>query len=375
MKIAHLSTAFGRRFPARAAFFLIGLSLAAFAGADRAQSQNRPPAGDLRFFRIGTGPTTGVYFPVGALIASVVSNPPGSRPCDRGGSCGVPNLIAVAQATQDSIERLRNISDRRIESGLVQADVAYLAFHGKGPFARQKLGNLRAIATLYPEYLHVVVRTEDRIRSFGDLKGKRVGLDLDGSGTRIMVQSVLPQVGVRATEMTVHSMAVSQAADQLRARRLDAFAFASGLPVESIQRLADDVPIALLSVPKAVALRLAKSDPGLLPGELPAGVYKGVPATATVSTDAVWVVSAEIDPDLVYALTRALWHPNNRRLLDSGPPAGQSMRLDRALDGLTIPLHPGAERYYREAGYATPDRTPPASPPHPPVPPPKPVGR
>jgi TRAP transporter TAXI family solute receptor len=313
-----------------------------------------PSSADVQFFRIGTGPTTGVYFPVGAMIASVVSNPPGSRPCERGGSCGVPNLIAVAQATQDSIARLRDISERSIESGLVQSDVAYIAYRGDGAFAKQPLRNLRVIARLYPEFLHVVVRPERGIRTFADLKGKRVGLDVDGSGTRLMTQAILPQLGIRAADLSVRAVPVGQAADQLRAGRLDAFVFTSGLPAEPIQRVVEDVPIALIPVRPDVADKIIRSRPGLGPGVIPAGTYRGVGETATVATDALWVAPDETDPALVYALARALWNTNNRRLLDAGHPAGRSMRLENAVTGLTIPLHPGAERFYREAGLDIP---------------------
>lgn len=377
MLIARLARTCGSR-ALPGALSLLGLALT-LAALEPAQAQSFRSPGDLQYFRIGTGPTTGLYFSVGALIASVVSNPPGSRACDRGGSCGVPNLIAVAQATQDSVERLQSIAGRRIDSGLVQADVAHLAFRGQGPFARQPLRNLRVIAALYPEYLHVVVRTTAHIRSFADLKRKRVGLDLDGSGTRIMVQLVLPQLGVRPADVTTPAVAVTQAADQLRANGLDAFAFTSGVPVEPIQRLAEEGLIGLLPVPPGVAARVAKPGTGLAQGEIPSGTYAGLPATPTLVTRALWVVPAETDPDLVYALTRALWHPNNRRLLDSGNALGRAMRLETATDGLTIPLHPGAERYYREAGYAVPvtDGAPSSAPSSapPPAPPRKPNGR
>ena len=335
-----------------------------------AWGQQRVPPGDVQFFRIGTGPTTGIYFPVGALIASVVSNPPGSRPCDRGGSCGVPGLIAVAQATQDSVERLGSIAGHRIESGLVQSEVAYLAYRGKGPFGRTRLGNLRAIARLYPEYLHIVVRRESGIRSFAALKGKRIGVDVDGSGTRIIMQALLPQAGLRSVDYLAQAVPVSVAADQLKARRLDAFAFVSGLPVESIQRLADETDISLLAVPPETVQRLTKAEPGIVAGVIDPGIYKAIPATNTVATNALWVVAAEADPELVYALTRALWNANNRRLLDAGPAAGRSIRPENALDGVTVPLHPGAERYYREAGYTIPPSmvsarpASPAPPPH-----------
>lgn len=372
MALEHTFVRFRRRLRATGVLALAGiffLGVAALPTPGWAQSKN---AARVQFFRIGTGPTTGVYFPVGAMIASVISNPPGSRACDRGGSCGVPNLIAVAQATQDSVERLGDIADGSIESALVQSDVAYLAYAGKGPFARAKVGNLRVIAKLYPEYLHVVVRGDLPIRSFADLRGRRVGLDTDGSGTRIMAQAVLPQVGLKLGDMTTRAITVSGAADQMRAGRIDAFAFTSGIPAESILRLADDMPLRLLSISPAIAERLTKSGrPGLFSGTIPAGVYRDNPATPTVATDALWVVGAEVDADLVYQLARALWNPNNRRLLDNGHPVGRSMQPEAALNGLTVPLHPGAERYYREMGYQIPPKA--AAPAPPPMPAPRPA--
>lgn len=113
----------GGRLPA--ALALAAMLAAAAAGAVLAQ--------DLRFFRIGTGTTGGTYFPIGGLIANAVSNPPGARPCERGGSCGVPGLIAVAQSTSGSVENLEKLSAKAFESALSQADVAYWAYRGAGP--------------------------------------------------------------------------------------------------------------------------------------------------------------------------------------------------------------------------------------------------
>ena len=149
-------------------------------------------AQELRFFRIGTGSISGVYFPTGGLIASAISHPPGASLCGQGGSCGVPGLVAVAQATRGSVVNVRHIGAGRIESALVQADVAYFAYRGVGAFAGKKaVPGLRAIANLYPEAVHVIVRERSSIRSIKDLAGKRVSLDLKGSGTRTTALLVL----------------------------------------------------------------------------------------------------------------------------------------------------------------------------------------
>ena len=124
--------------------------------------------GDIHFLRIGTGATSGTYFPVGGVLASAISNPPGSRPCDKGGSCGVAGLIAVAQSTDGSVENINGILSGALDSGLSQADLAYWAYAGKKDFkGRAKLAKekLRVIAHLFPESVHLVVAKDSAITS------------------------------------------------------------------------------------------------------------------------------------------------------------------------------------------------------------------
>ena len=141
-------------------------------------------AQEMTFFRIGTGSTGGTYFPIGGLIANAISNPPGARPCDRGGSCGPMGLIAVAQSTDGSIANVEAIRAGRLESGLAQADIAYWAYKGLRVFKGKgkQVEKLRAIANLYPEAVHVVVRRDAKIAKIADLRGKRVSLGPRDSG-------------------------------------------------------------------------------------------------------------------------------------------------------------------------------------------------
>src|ERR1700752_1469719 len=137
------------------------------------------------FFRIGTGPTSGNYFSIGGVIANAISNPPGSRPCDKGGSCGVPGLIAIAQTTQGSVQNVDFIAEKSLESGMCQSDVSYWAYSGSGMYKGQKpVDGLRAIANLYQESLHILVRADSAIKSIADLRGKRISLGERGAGTR-----------------------------------------------------------------------------------------------------------------------------------------------------------------------------------------------
>lgn len=308
-------------------------------------------AQDARFFRIATGPTGGTYFPVGALLAGAVSNPPGSRPCSDGGNCGVPGLIAVTQTTQGSIENVDLLISGGVESGFVQADIAFQAFAGKGRFAKTgPVPQLRAIANLYPESLHVVVRREAAIESVAELKGKRVSIGPPESGSAVAAQLLLKTHGLSSRTVRLSGEDPFASADAMRAGALDAMIVVAGAPMPAIEELAQDVEIDLLPLGGPATERLLRDNPFFSMRELPAGVYPGVPARATLAVGAQWLTTSEASAELVYELTRALWHPNTRRLLDRGPPNGKLIRLETALSGVSIPIHEGALRYYREAG-------------------------
>lgn len=326
------------------AFSLIAVALGLLAvGSLGARAQ------EIRFFRIGTGSISGVYFPVGGLIANAISNPPGSRACAAGGSCGVPGLIAVAQATLGSIANVRALGTGKLESALVQADVAHFAQTGTGDFAGEPpIKDLRAIASLYPEIVHIVVRDDSPIKTVGDLAGRRVSLDLSGSGTRAVALAVLDGYGVDPAGLKQVNSQVGPAADRIRLRAIDAFFFVGGYPSSALARLARTMRIRLLSIDGAALERIRTANPYLAVSQLPADTYRRVGAVNTVAVHALWLVSAKVDADTVYGLTRALWHPSTRRLLDHGVSVARQIRPVNALRGITVPLHPGAERYYRE---------------------------
>lgn len=308
-------------------------------------------AQDIRFFRIGTGTTGGTYFPVGGLIANGVSNPPGSRPCDRGGNCGVPGLIVVAQATSGSVENIQSMRSGALESALIQADIAYWASRGTGPFKGQEpVEGLRAIASLYPETVHLVVRADGPIRAVGDLGGKVVSVGEEGSGTLVEARLVMEAHGVREGAFAARHLRPGPAADRLAEGAIDAFFLVAGQPVAAIADLAQRVPIRLVPIEGEAAERLAATLPFVVPGTIPEGTYEGVEATPTLSVAAQWLVRADIEEELVYGITRALWHPNTKRLLEAGHPRGRQIDVSRATTGLGVPLHPGAARYYREIG-------------------------
>ena len=308
-------------------------------------------AQDVRFFRIGTGATSGTYFSIGGLIANVISNPPGSRACDRGGSCGVPGLIAVAQSTQGSVENVKAIIDGQLESALAQADVAYWAYHGTGMFRNQGPSRgLRAIAHLLLSPVHIVVRADSDLFEIADLRGRRVSLGETGSGSLNIAQTVLAAHGIGEGDFEPAYHEPGPASDLLQNGEIDAFIVVGGVPVVAVADLAQRLPIRLLPMSETTAEELVAFNPFLTNGTIQSGIYQGVGQTRSIGISTQWIVGAQADAEFVFELTEALWHEQNRPLFDSGPPEARAIDRKQALKGIAIPLHPGAARYYKEQG-------------------------
>lgn len=327
----------------RRAVVLGGLGAAALSPAVGAQ--------DITFFRIGTGGTVGTYFPIGGLIANAISNPPGSRPCADGGSCGVPGLVATAVASNGSVANVNGISAGAMQSGFTQSDVAYWAFNGSGIYeGRPKAETLRAIANLYPESFQLVARKGAGVKTIRDLKGKRLSLDEPGSGTLVDARLILAAYGLTEKDVKAEYLKAQQSADKLKDGALDAFFSVSGWPQGAIAELAATTGIDLVPIDGPEAENLIKQYSFFAADEIPDGAYKGVPGIKTVSVNAIWATSTKQSDQLIYGITAALWNPSTRKLLDSGHAKGRSIKLETATQGLGIPLHAGAEQFYKEKG-------------------------
>lgn len=311
------------------------------------------PAGaqDITFFRIGTGGTAGTYFPIGGLIANAISNPPGSRACADGGSCGVQGLVASAVASNGSVANVGAIASGSMQSAFIQSDVAFWAYNGTGIYeGRPKVDTLRAIANLYPESFQLVARKGAGIKTIMDLKGKRVSLDEPGSGTLVDARLIFAAYGLTEKDVKAEYLKPQQAADKLKEGTLDAFFNVSGWPQAAISELAATTGIDLVPIDGPEAANLIKEYSFFGADEIPDGAYKNAAGVKTVSVNAIWVTSSKLPDTLIYAITAALWNPSTRKLLDSGHAKGKAIKLDTALDGLGIPLHAGAEKFYKEKG-------------------------
>lgn len=312
-------------------------------------------AQDMSFFRIGTGGTAGTYYPIGGLIANAISSPPGSRACDEGGSCGFPGLIASAVSSNGSVANVNAIAGGTLESGFVQSDVANWAHSGTGIWEGQPaVDSLRAIANLYPESIHLVARADAGIASVDDLRGKRVSLDEPGSGTLVDARIILEGFGLTEADISPEFLKPNQAADRMRDGQMDAFFFVGGFPAGAIAELASQTAITLVPIDGDGAAAIREQYPFFAADVVPAGTYDGLDAdVTTLAVGAQWVTSADQPEELVYGITQALWNDSTRALLDAGHAKGAAIRAETALAGVGIPLHPGAERFYREAGLLT----------------------
>ena len=311
-------------------------------------------AQDPTFFRIGTGSAGGTYFPIGGTIANGISAPPGARPCDEGGQCGVPGLVAIAQSTTASVFNNTAVENGELEAGLAAADVTRSMYLGEGKFEGKPHPKLRIVANLYPEDLHLVLPEGSSISSLADLADKRVGIAQAGSGTQVAVLQMLEAWGVTRDNMEEAELNNSQSAERLADGQLDAYFYAAGWPVSAMVQLSTTKGMELHSFTDEDMAKINKIIPAYIPSSIPPGVYEGVDyEVKTPAVSALLVVSSDLSDELVYGITAALWNDNTRKLLDNGHAKGKLITPDTALagiDALGVPLHPGAEKFYKEAG-------------------------
>ena len=319
---------------------LILAGMLVVAGVSQAQQ--------MKFWRIGTGGAGGTYFPIGGLIANAISNPPGSRPCDKGGACGVKDLVAIAVSTNASVANVNAINAGQLDAGLAGAQSVVQGYKGEGKFKGDAKTNLRAIANLYPEDMHLVVPKGTKLASLKELNGKRVGVAAAGSGTQVSVRMILKHYGIKANEA---ELGLSQSTQRLADGQLDAFFYAGGTPFAALIQLGATKGFELYTFSEAERKEINKIIPYYVESLIPAGTYENIKYDVpTVAVNGQLITGANQPTELVYEITKALWNDNTRKLLDKGHSKGKAITLETALKGILIPLHPGAEKFYKEKG-------------------------
>jgi TRAP transporter TAXI family solute receptor len=308
-----------------------------------------------RFFAIATGGTGGTYYPLGGVLAQALTTK-------------VPDVIVTAQSANASTANLNLIRSGGIESAFVQNNTAYQAYNGTDQFEGNPVKNVRGIASLYPEVIQIVTRKEAGIKSVKDLKGKSVIPGDRGSGTAVDAENILKAAGMSFDDFgTLDWLSFSGISQRMQDNQADAGFITAGIPTSAVMELMSSTPITILDLDDALIKKITATYPFYAKVTIPADTYSGQSApVTTIAVMAQWVCAAEVDADLIYTLTKALWEPGFHvlRQKDGKPepaPAGaeimaqahakgKDVTLATALDGMAIPLHPGAERYYREKG-------------------------
>lgn len=310
-----------------------------------------------RMFRIGTGGVHGTYFPVGGLIAKIVnesiaqtafaSQQVASAPVDE--TVGVARgVVAAAQVSNGSVSNVADIDAGNLEAALVQADVAYWAYTGTELFKdKGKQTRLRAIANLYPETVHLVARKGSGIVSVADLAGHSVSLDEPGSGTLVAARIILGALDAQVEPVYLKPQFATK---KLASGELDALFIVAGHPTKAILSLAEETAVNLVPIHGPQIDNMLRTYPYFSQVIVPVDTYPGVGRTPSVAVGAQLLVAAELDDEVIYQVTKALWSQDARSILDNGHRVGKEVRIEKALEGIGIPLHPGAARYYREVG-------------------------
>ncbi|MEW6694340.1 TRAP transporter solute receptor, TAXI family [Tepidimonas thermarum] len=305
-----------------------GLGAALVAGSAAAQS--------TQFINVLTGGQSGVYYPVGVALSQIYAK-------------DIPNVRSTAQVTRASAENLNLLQAGRGEAAFTLADALSDAWRGNEEAGfKQKLDKLRGIAGLYNNYIQIVANADAGIRTLADLKGKRVSVGAARSGTELNAREIFKAAGLSYSDLAkVEYLPFGESVELMKNRQLDATLQSAGLGVASIRDLATAIKIVVIPVPADVVAKVG--DPAYQPAVIPANTYTG--QTADVPTAAIpnfLVTHAGVPDDVVYRMTKAMF--DNLDTLYAAHNAARGIKRENALKGMPVPLHPGAERYYREVG-------------------------
>ncbi len=297
-------------------------------------------AADRVFFGIATGGTGGTYYPLGGMLAQLISN-----------TAEIPDtkLSATAETGNASVANAQLLGRGEIESAFVAADILDAAFKGAGQFEGQATENIRAIGALYPETVQLVVRADSGIESFADLKGKSISSGSPGSGQWQLLGDLMVAHGMTREDVSEDFSSFSQSVDKIKDGNLDASLITAGSPTSSVTDLANGHDIRIVPLTGPAIAKLQETQPYYANAILKGGTYKGQDNDVeTLAVRAIWATHADVSDDIIYAVTKALYE--NTETLGNVHPKGKEISIDRALESVSVPLHPGAEKYYMEKG-------------------------
>ncbi|MEM9639637.1 MAG: TAXI family TRAP transporter solute-binding subunit [Pseudomonadota bacterium] len=301
-----------------------------------------PVAMAEEFITIGTGGVTGVYYPTGGAICRLVNK--GRK--DHGIRCSV-------ESTGGSVYNINTIRAGELEFGVAQSDWQYHAFKGTSRFEEQgPFEDLRAVFSVHPEPFTVVARADAGISTFADLKGKRVNIGNPGSGQRGTMEVVMEKMGWETSDLALASeLKAAEQSAALCDNQIDAMIYTVGHPSGSIQEATTACDSVLVEVSGAEIDALINDNSYYRSAKIPGGMYRGTDGdVATFGVGATFVTSASVSEDAVYAVVSAVFD-NFEDFKKLHPAFANLTAEEMATAGLSAPLHPGAEKYYKEKGW------------------------
>ena len=288
------------------------------------------------FINVLTGGTSGVYYPMGVALSQVYGK-------------AMPDAKVSVQSTKASAENLNLLQAVRGEIAFTLGDALSDAWKGEAEagFATP-LKKLRGIAGIYPNYIQIVASADSGIRSLADLKGKRISVGAPKSGTELNARAVLKAAGLSYKDFAkVEYLPFGESVELMKNRQLDVTLQSAGLGVASLRDLASAMKIVVVPIPADVVAKVG--DPAYQSATVPAGTYEGqTQDVPTVAIQNFLVSHTGVSDETAYKMTKALWE--HLDALAAAHAAGKQVKRDNALKGMPLPLHPGAEKYYRETG-------------------------
>ncbi|BCX17602.1 MAG: C4-dicarboxylate ABC transporter [Geminicoccaceae bacterium] len=287
------------------------------------------------FVNVLTGGTAGVYYPLGVALGRIYGEK-------------IPGIRTSVQSTKASVENLNLLQAGKGEIAFTLGDSLIAAWKGDAEAGfKAPLDKLRGIAGIYPNYVQIVASKESGITTLADLKGKRLSVGAPKSGTELNARAILAAAGLSYADLgKVEYLPFAESVDLMKNRQLDATLQSAGLGVASIRDLSTSVPIRMVAVPPEIVAKIG--DP-FRPGVIPAGTYTGQDQDVPTATIPNFLVThAGVSEELAYAMTKELFA--NLDQLAAAHAEGKKITLEAALAGMPVPLHPGAERFYKEKG-------------------------
>jgi hypothetical protein len=291
-------------------------------------------AQETTFLSIATGGTSGTYYPIGGAIAKVLNE-------------NIDSMNASAQSTGASVTNTRLIYNQEVELAILQNDIANYAVNGERQFEGNQVNNMSGIASLYPEVIQIIVRSDAGIDSIEDLKGKSVAVGAPGSGAEANASQILEFFGLSYDDIEEDYLSFGEAASRLKDRQIDAAFLTAGIPTAAVMDVAATQDIKLLNFSDQDIESLNEAYPYLTGVIVPAETYNGLDNDVqTVALQAILVAESSLSEEIVYNITKAIFE--NRDTLIAAHARAKDITLEGAESGITVKLHPGAQKYYNE---------------------------